>query len=147
MLRVNKTSQRQKESEERKKSFFLSLWSQTKQPLHTWVCPLFRVLPTHCHHVLSKPSNRHEKIISCSAVTWGGLDNLPFICFVWIRWQSHSSSYVFFFSRLCLVWAHFKDPVSDEQTGIQAFFLLTHRVLITNQCLHYREPTCRPHIQ
>lgn len=36
------------------------LW-QTKQPFHTWVCPLFREHPIHCLYVSLKPLWRHER--------------------------------------------------------------------------------------
>ena len=49
---------------------------------------------------LSKPSNRHEKTISCSDLTQEGFRQLGFVSLVWIGWQKHSSSSVFLRSHL-----------------------------------------------
>lgn len=109
-------SQDEAEKTERKAAF-LSLWRQTKQPLHTWVCLLFSSF-----HALS------SCVIETIESTWK--DHFMFGCrlrgfgqlgFHLLCLSPVTEPFVIiFFLRLCLVWTHFKDMMCSHEAVLRS---------------------------
>lgn len=127
MLRVNKTSQTQKESssldtrQKRKKEKLLFIYVKAD-------------ITTFSHLSVSSVWSSSRPLSSCVILTikstWK--DHFMFCChprgfgqlayhLLCLNPVTKPFVILFFSSRFCLVWAHFKDQVSDEQVGISLY--------------------------